>query len=284
MKPRLLILTPTLGVSPYLEEAVESVRACRAAADIRHVLVAPSARLAELKERFPGCEVAADQGKEGGIYGALNAGLAAATEGWDWFTYINDDDALDAAGFSRLLEKHCRPQSAATVAYGDILNVDARGGSLGRMTVEADPRRIPALLQGGISPLGQQGMLFARDTVRALNEYRLEFRLCADLDFWARALAAGHRFVYYPWTVGRFRIQPGQLSGDVTLTRREQDRVTRESFPAPVGALPRRLARWNYRLRNAPRYVERWRAVGRLTTSDAMLDNAVLKEAAAKNW
>ncbi len=274
MKPQVLILTPTLGVSPYLEETVHSVRACRAVANIHHILVAPAARLDELKERFPECETAADQGKEGGIYGALNAGLSAAGEGWDWFTYINDDDALDAAGFSRLLEKHCQLQNAATVAYGDILNIDAGGRSLGRMTIEANPRRIPALLQGGISPLGQQGMLFARETVRALGKYRLDFRLCADLDFWARALAGGHRFVYYPWTVGRFRIQPGQLSGDVSLTRREQDRVTHENFPAPVGATARRLASWKYRLCNAPRYLERWRAVGRLTTSDTMLGSA----------
>lgn len=271
MNNQLLILTPTLGTSPYLEETVRSVRACRA--NVRHILVGPAGRLGELQARFPECEVTADQGRAGGIYGALNAGLAAAGDGWDWFTYINDDDLL-SAGFSRLLDRHCRPENAATVAYGDILNIDAAGQGLGRMTIESDPRRIPALLQQGISPLGQQGMLFARETVRALGGYRLTYKLCADLDFWARALAAGFRFVYYPWTVGCFRIQPGQLSGDVSLTRREQDSVTRESFPAPAGALARRLARWNYRLRNAPRYVERWRAVGRLTTSDAMLGSA----------
>ena len=74
-----------------------------------------------------------------------------------------------------------------------------------------------------------------------------------------------------PWTVGCFRIQPGQLSGDVGLTRRELDAVTDESFPVPVSASGRRMARWLYRLANLPRYLERWRSVGRLTTSESLL-------------
>ena len=268
--PRLLIITPTLGTSVYLPAAMASVRALKGA-EVRHVIVCPRERIESLARECPECAVVADQGRAGGIYGALNAGLAAAPEGWDWFTYINDDDLLDPTGFSRLLARHCRPENAATVAYGDILNIDAAGRPLGRMTVERSPGRMPALLQQGISPAGQQGMLFGAPVARALGGYRLEFRLCADLDYWARAHAGGFRFVYYPWTVGRFRIQPGQLSGDVTLTRRELVAITSESFPQPVSAPGRWLARALYRVSNLPRYLERWRAVGRLSRSEAML-------------
>lgn len=270
--PRLLIITPTLGTSVYLPATMASVRAVTGA-EVHHVLACPQERVESLAREHPGCSVVADQGRAGGIYGALNAGLAAAPDDWDWFTYINDDDLLEPAGFSRLLARHCRPENAATVAYGDILNIDPAGHSLGRMTVERFPRRMPALLQQGISPAGQQGMLFGAPVVRALGGYRLEFRLCADLDFWARAHGQGFRFVYYPWTVGRFRIQPGQLSGDVTLTRRELAAVTTESFPLAVSAPGRWAARALYRLQNAPRYLERWRAVGRLSRSEAMLES-----------
>ena len=267
--PRLLIITPTLGTSAYLPETVASVRAVKEAM-IQHVLVCPPARLAALQQDYPHCRVVPDQGRAGGIYGALNAGLAAAPEGWDWFTYINDDDLL-APGFSRLLARHCLPENTATVAYGDIMNIDSAGLPLGRMTVERSPRRMPALLQQRISPAGQQGMLFGAPVVKALGGYRLEFKLCADLDFWARAYAAGFRFVYYPWTVGCFRIQPGQLSGDVALTGRELDAVTAESFPTRISAPAKWLAYWLYRFANAPRYLERWRAVGRLTSSETLL-------------
>ena len=267
--PRLLIITPTLGTSAYLPETVASVRAVEGAV-IHHVLVCPLARIAALRRDYPQCTVVPDQGRAGGIYGALNAGLAAAPEGWDWFTYINDDDLL-APGFSRLLARHCHPENAATVAYGDIMNIDAAGLPLGRMTVERSPRRMPALLQQRISPAGQQGMLFGSPVVKALGGYRLEFKLCADLDFWARAHSAGFRFVYYPWTLGCFRIQPGQLSGDVALTSHELDAATAASFPVQISTLRKSLAYLLYRLANAPRYLERWRAVGRLTTSETLL-------------
>lgn len=272
MPPELLIITPTLGISVYLPETMAAVRAV-AGARIRHVLVCPADRIAALRETYPDCTVVADAGRAGGIYGAINAGLAAAPDGWDWFTYINDDDLL-APGFSRLLERHCRAENAATVAYGNIMNIDPAGRPMGRMTVEPNPCRMPALLQQGISPAGQQGMLFARPVVQALGGYRLQFRLCADLDFWARAHAAGFRFVHYPWTVGSFRIQPGQLSGDVSLTRRELAEITAECFGAPASPFAQAAARVRYRLYNAPRYLERWRALGRLAPSESMLGSA----------
>ncbi len=266
---KLLILTPTLGTSPYLPEAVASVRAVRGV-EVCHVLVCPDGQIETLRRAYPECTVTVDQGRAGGVYGALNAGLAAAPAGWEWFTYINDDDLL-APHFNALLARHCRPENANTVAYGDIMNIDSAGHPLGRMTVEATPRRMPALLQQGISPAGQQGMLFGAPVARALGGYRLQFKLCADLDFWVRAHAAGFRFVYYGQTVGCFRIQPGQLSGDIMLTRQELDAITAENFPRTASPAARRLARWLYRLANAPRYLERWRAVGRLSTSESML-------------
>ena len=241
---------------------------------IHHVLVCPAAKVEPLRRDFSGASaVVPDAGKAGGLYGALNAGLAAADAAglaWDWFTYLNDDDLL-APGFAELIRRHCRPENLATVAYGDIGNIDGDDRPLGRMTVEKNPHRFASLLQGGISPVGQQGMVFGAPVVRALGGYRPEHRLCGDLDFWVRAHARKFRFQYYPLMVGRFRIQVGQLSGDVGLTRRELAAIAAEQFPAPVPALTRRVAALRYRLANVPRYLERWRAVGRPTTSETLL-------------
>ena len=124
-------------------------------------------------------------------------------------------------------------------------------------------------------------MLFGAPVVRALGGYRLEYKLCADLDFWARAHAKGFRFAYYPWTVGSFRLQPGQLSGDIARVRHELDTVTSECFPTLVSTVARRTARFLYRFHNAPRYLERWRALGRLSRSEAMFDQGRPAPAAA---
>ena len=268
MKSHLLILTPTLGASPYLDQTIRSVASLDL--PIHHVLVCPAARIAELAERFPGCRVVADAGKEGGLYGALNAGLAAASGlSWDWFTYINDDDLL-SAGFAGMLVRHDARGEPASVAYGNVETIDEHGASLGCMTVESDPAYFPALLQGGISPVGQQGMVFGAPVVRALGGYHLQYNICADLDFWARARAQGFAFRYYPEEVGRFRIRPGQISGNVSLLRTQVAEITRAQFPAPVSPAARRFARWRYRWRNLPKYLRRLRAVGFARSLDVL--------------
>lgn len=265
---RLLVITPTLGRSAFLDAAIDSVRALPFA--VTHVISCPADQAAPLQARFPEAIAVPDAGRAGGIYGALNAGLAAAPTGWDWFTYINDDDRL-APGFTDLVRRHCRPDRLGSVAYGDIMNIDADGRPLGRMTIETDPRRFAALVRQGISPTGQQGVLAGVTAVRALVGYDEKYRLCADLDFLMRACAAGYPVTYYPLAVGEFRIQPGQLSGDVNLTRREMAAIVGAHFPAPPSALAMKWARLGFRLRNAPRYYERWRALGKLSTSNAML-------------
>lgn len=268
---RLLVITPTLGRSAFLDAAMASVRALPFA--VTHVISCPADQIAPLRARFPETLVGPDAGRAGGIYGALNAGLRTAPAGWDWFTYINDDDRL-APGFTDLVRRHCRPERLASLAYGDIMNIDADGKPMGRMTVETDSRRFPALVRQGISPTGQQGVLAGAPVVRALAGYDEKYRLCADLDFLMRACAAGYPVTYYPLAVGEFRIQPGQLSGDVKLTRREMAGIVDAHFPAPIPPVALKWARLGFRLRNAPRYYERWRALGRLSTSNAMLGSA----------
>ena len=244
---------------------------------VRHILVCPAAKRAGLSARFPACEIVADQGKAAGLYGALNAGLDAACANgaaWDWFTYINDDDLLTPA-FAEMARRHARTGDLRTVAYGDIETIDAAGKSLGRMTVETDPAYFAALLQGGISPTGQQGMLFGAEVVHALRHYDLGYRICADLEFWARACAGGFGFHYYPLAVGCFRIRPGQISGEVALLRQQVEEITRGHFPTPVPALARRYARLRYRLANLPRYLGRLRAVGFARSLDVLQTGGV---------
>ncbi len=267
--PALLVVLPTLGRSPYLDAAAASIRAV-GFAGMQVVMACPAERVAELRARFPDFTVVADAGPEGRLYGAINAGIAAARPGWEWFTYLNDDDGL-TPGFAEVARRHCRLENTNAVAYGDIRLIDRQDRSLGHMTVEKNPGRFRALLQGGISPVGQQGMIFSEPTVRTLGGYRPEIRLCGDLDFWARAYAAGYAFRYYGTTVGRFRLQPGQLSGDVAVTKREQDEITWRCFPDVASPLERRVVRTAFRLRNARRYLERWRAVGGLRRSDELL-------------
>ncbi|ATC62591.1 hypothetical protein CMV30_00595 [Nibricoccus aquaticus] len=254
----ILILTPTLGESRFLAETVASVESLRIAK--RHVLVAPEPKVQSLRKQFAGCEVVADAGREGGLYGALNAGLQAAGHGWDCFTYINDDDVL-GGDFQGIAKAHtrCAPRS---ISYGDVAMIDEDGKRHGLISVEKSSRRFVALLHAGINPVSQLGMVFGRDLVSECGGFRPEWRLCGDQEFWLRALKSGYSFNYFEGEVGCFRLRPGQLSADTARMQEEMRRVTLSHFPERPSALDIFSATWKFRLGNMPRRIRRMLATG----------------------
>lgn len=267
MKYTLLVLTPTLGRSEFLDETRASV--ARLCGDVLHVMVCPKDRIEDLQKRYPECHVVADAGREGGIYGALNAGLAAFPSGWDWFTYINDDDTL-GPDFGAMLRLHVGQPKPEDVTYGNVRLIDDKSVPFGYVTTERNPRYLPHILHQYISPLNQQGMLFNHKVLEQLGAFDLRYKLCADLDFWVRAYAAGREFRYYPMEVGQFRVRPGQLSGDVGLTRLEFSYVVRRNLNSPPSSKELRFARLRYRLLNLPRYLTRLRRVGWKTSEEVL--------------
>lgn len=273
----LLVVTPTLGDSPFLDLTVASIEA--QPLHIRHVISTPGRRVAELAARYPNALVVPDAGRLGGIYGAINAGIDAANARfkWDWFTYINDDDAL-LPGFGHVTLENLRSSDPAPVLYGDVELIDEEGARISRITTAENPDWIPALLHQGISPLMQQGMVFRRDVVDRLGGFDLRFRLCADLDFWLRAYAHGAPFRYHPECVAQFRLRNGQLSSDTSVTKAEQDTIVARHLPSRTSCVSRLATRLLYRAYNLPRYVERFRTRG-LRTSYALLQEGAAKAA-----
>ncbi|HEX8297283.1 MAG TPA: glycosyltransferase [Chthoniobacteraceae bacterium] len=264
---RLLIVTPTLGVSPYLDQTVRGITSL--SIPFLHVISCPQPAIAQLAQRFPHARVVADAGREGAIYGAINAALAAAGDEWEWFTYINDDDELGPA-FSETVRRHWASHDPEPVVYGEVRVIDESDRTISFLSMESRPEFIPAVLRSGLSPLNQQGMIFRRDLVRELVGFNTQYKICADLDFWARALAAGHGFRHYPVEMGRFRIRRGQISGDIHVTRGEQDEIARRLFPHAGSWLQRTAARLRFRFCNLPRYLARSRTVG-WSSSEAIL-------------
>jgi GT2 family glycosyltransferase len=264
---RILIVTPTLGDSPFLDETVASVTS--QSAEIQHIMAVPAVKVPALQARFPHVHVCADQGKTGGIYGALNAGIAAASGRWDWFTYINDDDTL-LPGFSTMLEREAAANASADVVYGDVELIDEDGRCVSRITTERNSTWIPALLQQGISPLMQQGMLFRRALVERLKGFDTRYRLCADLDFWVRAYAGGAKFRSHRARVAQFRLRRGQLSGNTSVTEFEQSDIVARHLPRKVTPVVRGFARVRYRWCNLPRYVARFWSRGFQTSYELL--------------
>ena len=109
----------------------------------------------------------------------------------------------------------------------------------------------------GISPTGQQGMVFGRQIVEAIGMYSTRYKLCGDLDYWCRAMAAGFRFVFYPVEAGKFRLHEGQLSGDTNIPCAVSLRRLSDDFPKKASAAEKLRASLVYRLYNGWRYLDR---------------------------
>ena len=256
---RVVVVTPTLGASPWIEETVASVAALPLG--LRHVLVAPAARVIALQARFPRLVVMAEPGSARSLYGAINAAGDAAGD-WEWITWINDDDRL-LHGFEDLWRCAQAAPAAADIWYGEVDYVDADGSKLAAMPVCRRPADVPALLASGLAPFTQQGALISRDLWHKLGGMDASLRIAGDFDFWIRAAASGARFRFLPGTVAAFRVRPGQLSGRVTQAKDEEEAVLRRCGLA-VGRARRLIASVRFRAANLPRIIQRTWRTGRL--------------------
>lgn len=264
--PQVIVITPTLGRSRWLDQAVESVAACRMdRGSLVHTLVAPPDQVDRLAARYPAVTVVAEAGEGAGLYGAVNYGARLGSD-WRWLTYLNDDDWL-LPGFDRLLD--AAERNEADVIYGRVSYIDAEGRTLGALPVEPCPRRFASLMRAGIPPFTQQGTLVSRDCFDRLGGFDPDFRLAADHDFWVRAVVTGASFRHVREEVASFRLRIGQLSADQEKVQAELALIHARHLPAG--------SRWSgffvrtaFRLRQAPAILtRRWRT-GRWRTGDAV--------------
>ncbi len=256
---KLLVLTPTLGTSPYLGETLRSVAGLGAQA--RHVLLCPPSVADELRRLAPSAEIVADA--EAGVYAALNRGLQVGGE-WDAFTWINDDDVLLPAGVRAAAG--LLAATAGDAVYGQVDYFSGNGADLGPLPVESKPERLGALFAAGVPALTQHGTLVRRAAAEKLGWFDERYRLAADFDYWARGLAAGWKFRPVPQAVARYRLRPGQLSGDAAAVAAEiRASAARHFRAAPAGRGA--LVRAQFRLRHLPDLGRRWRLTGCLRSS-----------------
>ncbi len=252
----LLVVTPTLGRSPWLPEAVEDVTRLGSHLRVRHVLVAPPAVVPGLRERWPKVLVVAETAG-GGLYSALNTGVAAGGD-WRWFTYLNDDDRL----FPEVAEA-VRRGGGRDVVFGDVNYIDEGGRIIARMPVCRCEADIPDLLVRGLAAFTQQGALVGRPLWDRLGGFDPSLRFVGDHEFWLRAAMGSASFVRLPGVVAAFRIHASQLSGDADAVEAELRAVLGRGG-ACATSRGRRGALLRFRMANAGRVFVRILRSGRL--------------------
>lgn len=249
---KILVVTPTLGESPWLAETVANVAALAGAHE--HVLVTPLAAVATLGARFPGVTVLAEPG--GGMYAAINAGLAAARD-WDAFTYINDDDLL-LPGFTAVVAAMAGRGTQPLLAYGGVRLIDAEGRRLGAIPVSPSPGINRDLYAQRLEPVYQHGTLINRAAWEQHGGFDPTYRFCGDSEFLARLCLRGVPAVRVSDKVAAFRLRRGQLTKNRPDMVAERARVDEQlGLPAPNLTVRHHWAKLVFRAANLPVYAGR---------------------------
>jgi len=249
---KVLVVTPTMGESPWLAETVVSVAALSPAPE--HVLVAPAAAVAALAARFPGVTVVAEPG--GGMYAAINAGLAAARD-WDAFTYLNDDDLL-LPGFSAVAAALAEQPKQPLLAYGRVALINGEGRRLGAIPVSPWPQLNRDLYAQRLEPVYQHGTLVSRAAWAQHGGFDPAYFFCGDSEFLARLCVRGVPAVRVGGEVAAFRLHGGQLTKNRPAMLAERARVDEQlGLLAAQPTVRHHWARLVFRTANLPAYAGR---------------------------
>ncbi|MCZ4499612.1 MAG: hypothetical protein JWQ74_2165 [Marmoricola sp.] len=227
----ILFVVPTLGNRrDLLVRSLASITA-QAQVGIDLVVVAPRGRGVEELIAGTGARFVQDPAR-GGLSGALNAGLAAAAPGTEYFAWLGDDDLL-APGSLATTTRTLAENPDAVLAFGwcDYIDADdtvvfrSRAGRLAAATVTFGPNLIP-----------QPGSLMRYDAVVAVGGLDETVSLAMDLDLFLRLRRRG-RLLAIPQTLASFRWHDG--SATVSAERKsmdESDQLRMKYLPAPFAA------------------------------------------------
>jgi GT2 family glycosyltransferase len=233
-----LVVVPTLGRRPALfAKSLASIRA-QDHPDLDLVAVAPVGRGVEQLVAEHGGRFVTDPGS-GGLSGALNAGLAAAVPGTQYFAWLGDDDLLAPGSLlatTSALEAH--PEAVMVFGWCDYIDENdtvvfrSRAGRLAAATVTFGPNLIP-----------QPGALFRYADVVAVGGLDETVRLAMDLDLFLRLRKRG-RLLALRRTLASFRwhADSATVSGQ-TESMEESDQLRMRYLPRPF-AVAYRVLRW----------------------------------------
>jgi len=220
---RLLIITPTLGKSPYLDKTVDSVRAVEKMSgwEIKHILVAPTGGLDKLRAQYPELTLLGETGTT--LYQAINQALIASHSDFDYWTYINDDDYL-LQGFAEVLHR-ASFFNGPCVIYGKVVIINSVGDFTNKVTRWTLPRLMRGALGGGRSPLNQQGALWSKSVIERVGYFDPTLKYAADYDYFFRCANMRVCYQYVANNVAAYRVHAAQLGQDGGPFRHELDLV-----------------------------------------------------------
>ena len=217
------VVTPTLNAERYLERTLDSIWSQQGPGiEVEHVIVDGHStdRTVEIAEGYPSRVIVA---KDGGMYEAVNRGLAAV--GGEIVGYINADDEIAPGALGRVADALARHPAAQWVC-GRLEYIDGEDRVLGAWT----PVRMSLRAYAGIgwSCVPQQTVWVRHSFYERVGPYDTVFKNCADYDWYARAMRLSDPIIL-PDVVGRFRLHESNLSYDAAKMQ-DESRAIQERY------------------------------------------------------
>ncbi|MFZ4573612.1 MAG: glycosyltransferase [Phycisphaerales bacterium] len=180
------IVIPAIGGSRYLTQALRSVREQTVAPDAIVLVEGPG------RSSIEDASVKRVQAREGGVAGALNAGIAAATT--RWIVPLRPEDLLEPRFIERTLDAAARNEGLACVATL-ALRFDDADPSLRTVSIPLGLERDQLPVWNCAGPLSA---LVARAALDAVGGYDIAMDELFEWDLWCGLANRGYRSVVVP--------------------------------------------------------------------------------------
>jgi glycosyltransferase involved in cell wall biosynthesis len=206
-----------------------------------------------------------------GLSAARNTGWRAAEPGAPYVMNHDGDDLSDPQKLEHLVSVLDRTPSWS--AAGCFCRyVDEDGRTLGFPALEWHPSLI-RLSFADLNSMAISATLIRRSVFEDVGPFRSDYGGCDDYDFWARALARGHRLANVPAVLHAIRLHAGSMGATetdqmqaharrVSADYRSAVRVPRVVSRAVVKSLRGRMLLRQPRLLRLPLTVSRTRRAG----------------------
>lgn len=263
-KIRWLVITPTLGTSPFLAETISSISHLPGL--VEHIIVCPIEAKDKVSIISPTTRIITEPpGGSGGMYGAINIGLNAAKNKYDYFCYINDDDFFlpDISKTEQFINKNRN-----VIFYGKTMMVDGNSKSLYQAPFSWFSKITPIFLTHRIIPFMQPSMIVPHAVMDKLGDFDASYRYCGDIDFILRAISFGVDFKFLNYRTAAFRLHKGQLSGSHSNMSIESDLAFKKiNLKSSRISFKRIILKFIFLLSNTKSYIDRFKSMKALTSS-----------------
>ncbi|MCE9649654.1 MAG: glycosyltransferase [Parvibaculum sp.] len=205
-KPTFSIVTPVLNRADFIAQAIESVTDQAGDWAVTHIVVDGGSvdGTQDVVRRYPGVRLL--ERRDGGIYGALNTGIAHAAG--EYVGLLNSDDAYLPGAFSSAVEAFSSAPDADSVAGGAVFSHwknDAKPGQ----TVNSKMVKDLHLRALAFDTLLLNARFFRRPWFDVAGAFDETYEIAGDREFLWRSVLAGMKTATIPQTNYRYRLHPG---------------------------------------------------------------------------